>query len=94
LAHRQTAHRSFATDSTVSEMDPGVPYRCAGRGASGGIQGARTVRPIPDGGGAVFTYSIELKPIGAGALGPLLVPLLRSGLRKDLKRLKALLERT
>jgi hypothetical protein len=41
----------------------------------------------------VFTYRIELEPKPAlRMLGPLLVPMLRSGLKKDLRRLKALLE--
>jgi carbon monoxide dehydrogenase subunit G len=88
------AGRRFTTDSTVSEVDPGISYRFAGKGTSGDIRGRRTVAASPDGEGSVFTYAIELEPTGAArALGPLLVPLLRSGLQKDLKRLKALLER-
>jgi hypothetical protein len=51
------------------------------------------VMPNPGGDGSVFTYTIELEPKGSPrALGPLLLPLLRSGLQKDLKRHKALLE--
>jgi carbon monoxide dehydrogenase subunit G len=87
------AGRRFTTDSTVGEVDPGVSYSFAGAGTSGDIRGRRTVMPKPGGDGSVFTYTIELEPRGtARALGPLLVPLLRSGLQKDLKRLKALLE--
>lgn len=87
------AGRSFTTDSTVSDVDPGVSYRFAGTGTSGDIRGSRTVRANQDEGGSVFTYRIDLEPKGAArALGPLLVPILRSGLRKDLKRLKSILE--
>ncbi len=42
----------------------------------------------------MFTYQIDLEPKGVTrALGSLLVPMLRSGLQKDLKRLKALLDK-
>ena len=86
--------KRFTTDSTVVELDPGVSYAFAGRGTSGEVRGARTVRATPDGEGADFTYGIELQPArGLRILGPLLVPMLRSGLRKDLDRLKELLER-
>ena len=46
--------------------------------------------------GRRFTTDSTVSEVDPGAsyrLGPLLVPLLRSGLQKDLKRLKALLER-
>jgi hypothetical protein len=51
------------------------------------------VRPDAAGGGAVFTYTIELKPTGGmRLLAPLVRPLVRSGLKKDLARLRAILE--
>jgi hypothetical protein len=41
----------------------------------------------------VFTYTIELQPTGGmRLLGPLLGPIVRSGLKKDLQRLKGVLE--
>jgi hypothetical protein len=41
----------------------------------------------------VFTYAIELQPKGTmRLLGPLLGQMVRSGLRKDLERLKTLLD--
>lgn len=83
--------RSYVTDSTVTELEPGVSYRFSGNGTSGDVQGSRTVRGNGD--AAVFTYKIELEPKPAlRMLGPLLVPMLRSGLKKDLRRLKTLLE--
>jgi hypothetical protein len=43
--------------------------------------------------GAVFTYTIELDPKGTmRILRPVLGPIVRSGLRKDLRSLKSLLE--
>jgi hypothetical protein len=57
------------------------------------IEGGRAVRPDDDGTGAVFTYTIEFQPTGGmRALGPLLGPIVRSGLKKDLQRLRALLD--
>jgi hypothetical protein len=42
----------------------------------------------------VFTYAIEFQPKGGmRLLGPLLGPIVRSGLKKDLRRLKTQLER-
>jgi hypothetical protein len=58
------AGRSFTTDSTVSDVDPGVSYRFAGSGTSGDIRGSRTVRADQGGGGSVFTYQIDLEPKG------------------------------
>jgi hypothetical protein len=47
-----------------------------------------------DGGtGAVFTYAIDLEPKGGMRLmRPVLGPLVRSGLKKDLRKLKTLLD--
>ena len=41
----------------------------------------------------MFTYEINLQPKGGmRLLGPLLGPMVRSGLNKDLRKLKGLLE--
>ena len=75
------------------DVEPGHSYRFAGSGTIGGVAGGRTVRPDPPGSGALFTYAIELEPRGGmRLLGPLLGPLVRSGLKKDLRKLKLLLE--
>lgn len=85
--------RTFTTDSVVTDIDPGVSYRFEGRGSSGAVHGGRSVRPGDGDESAVFTYDYELDPEGGmRVLGPLLAPVLRSGLRKDLRRLKTLLE--
>jgi hypothetical protein len=83
--------RDYVTDATVTELDEGVSYAFEGKGTSGDVQGGRTVRA--DGDGAVFTYRIGLQPKRSlRLLGPVLASMLRSGLRKDLKRLKTLVE--
>ena len=83
--------RDYVADTVVSDVDPGTSYRFSGDGTIGGVAGGRSVRP--DGAGAVFTYDIELTPTGGTRLlGPLLGPIARSGLKKDLRKLKELLE--
>ena len=85
--------RDYVADAEVTDLDPGVSYRFAGRGTIGGLSGGRAVRPDAAGTGAVFTYTIELHPEGGmRLLSPLLGPLVRSGLKKDLQRLKSWLE--
>ena len=89
----RSSGRDYVADCVVTELDPGVSYRFAGTGTIGGLEGGRSVRPDAAGGGAVFTYTIEMQPTGGTRLlGPLLGPMVRSGLKKDLDRLKALLE--
>ena len=85
--------RDYVADSVVTDVDPGVSYRFEGSGTIGGLKGGRRVEP--DGGQAsVFTYTIELEPQGAmRLLRPVLGSIVRSGLRRDLQALKALLEK-
>ena len=79
-------------DTVVIDLDPGVSYRFAGTGTVGGLSGGRAVRA--KGAGAEFTYTIALQPHGGmRLLGPLLRPFVRSGLKKDLRKLKTLLDR-
>jgi hypothetical protein len=85
--------RDYVADTVVTELEQGASYRFAGSGTMGPIAGGRAVRADENGTGAVFTYTIELQPKGPmRLLGPLLGPIVRSGLRKDLQKLKALLE--
>jgi hypothetical protein len=84
--------RNYVADTAVTELDPGVSYRFKGNGTIGGLEGGRAVRP-DEAGGAIFTYTIELQPTGGTRLiGPFLGPIVRSGLKKDLRKLKGLLE--
>jgi len=87
------AGRTFTTDCTVTHVEPGSAYEFTGNGTSGEIRGRRTVRPLTVGTGSSFGYEIELQP--RPRLRPfarLLGPILRAGLRRDLRRLKTLLE--
>src|SRR4051812_17774375 len=84
--------RDYVADTVVTHLEPGTSYRFEGSGTIGGVAGGRAVRPVRDGQAAVFTYTIDLEPKGAmRLLGPLLGPMVRSGLKKDLRRLDALL---
>jgi hypothetical protein len=89
----RSSGRDFVADTTVTEVDAGASYRFSGQGTIGGVAGGRSVRPRAGGAGAVFTYAVDLTPTGAMRLmRPLLGPMVRSGLRKDLATLKRLLE--
>jgi hypothetical protein len=88
----RTSGRDYVADTTVTSLDPGVSYRFESAGTIGGLRGGSAVRPDPSG-GAEFTDTIELRPTGGSRLlRPVLGAMVRSGLRKDLRRLKALLE--
>ena len=84
--------RDYVADTVVTHLDPGISYRFAGEGTIGGLSGGRSVRG--DGSGSsVFTYTIELEPRGGmRLLRPFLGPMVRSGLKKDLGKLRTLLE--
>jgi carbon monoxide dehydrogenase subunit G len=85
--------RDFVADTVVTELEPGVSYRFAGEGTIGAVSGGRRVATTNGQRGAEFTYEIELEPRGfMRLLGPVLGPMARSGLKKDLERLKELLE--
>ena len=82
--------RDYVADTTVTEIEVGTSYRFTGSGTIGEVAGGRSVRS--DGSGAVFTYTIELGPKGGmRLLGPVLGPMVRSNLKKDLQRLQELL---
>ena len=85
--------RDYVADTAVTALDPGVSYEFSGAGTIGGLSGGRSVRANGDGTGAVFTYEIRLQPAGGmRLLRPVLGRMVRSGLRKDLTTLRALLE--
>ena len=84
--------RDYVADTVVTDLDPGASYRFEGSGTIGGVAGGRAVRAADGGAGAVFTYTIDLQPKGAmRLLRPVLGPMVRSGLKKDLVKLKSLL---
>ena len=85
--------RTYVADTVVTSLDPGASYEFSGSGSIGGLSGRRTVSPNGAVGGSVFTYDIRLQPQGGmRLLRPLLGPVVRSGLKKDLRALKGLLE--
>jgi Polyketide cyclase / dehydrase and lipid transport len=84
--------RDYIADTVVTEADRGVSYQFEGGGTIGGLKGGRRVEPAGSG-AAIFTYTIELEPQGPMRfLRPVLRSIVRSGLKKDLQRLKSLLE--
>jgi len=85
--------RSYTTNTTVTEVGPGLSYRFAGEGDSGEVRGGRSVRAGEADGSAVFTYDIELEPHAIPRPArPLLAWWLRRSLRRDLQRLRRLVE--
>jgi hypothetical protein len=89
----RTAGRQYVADTVVTELDPGVSYRFEGAGTIGGLSGGRAVCADAAGTGAVFTYAVQLQPKGGmRLLRPILGAMVRSGLKKDLQELKAILE--
>lgn len=85
----RSSGRDYVADTVVTDLEPGVSCRFAGGGTIGGREGGRAVRPDVAGTGALFIYTIELKPTGGMRV---LGPIVRSGLKKDLQKLRALLE--
>lgn len=87
------AGRDYTTHTTVTETGPGMSYRFAGSGTSGHVRGRRNVRAGTVPGSSVFRYEVELEPQGIPrGVAPLLAWWLRHSLRRDLGRLRALLE--
>jgi len=85
--------RDYVADTVVTALDPGVSYEFSGSGTIGELQGGRSVRAGVDGTGSIFTYDIQLDPRGwMRLLRPILGPMVRSGLKKDLQTLRGLLE--
>ena len=85
--------RQYVADTVVTALEPGVSYEFSGSGSIGGLMGGRSVTADGTGGRSVFTYDIRLQPTGGmRLLRPILGPMVRSGLKKDLQKLKGLLE--
>ena len=85
--------RDYVTDTTVTDVGPGMSYRFAGEGTSGAVRGGRRVVNGEAPGSAVFTYDVDLEPhaIPVGARR-LLTWWLGHSLRRDLRRLRTLVE--
>ena len=88
------AGQTYTTDTTVTEAGPGMSYRFAGAGTSGRVRGGRSVQPGADPGSAVFRYDVELEPDALPrAAAPVLAWWLRHSLRRDVRRLRGMIER-
>jgi carbon monoxide dehydrogenase subunit G len=88
----QNGGRSYVTDSTVTSVGPEMTYSFQGSGTTGGVEGSRTV--VANGAtGARFTYRVELALTGGFRfMRPIVSATMRKSLRKDLVRLRELLE--
>jgi hypothetical protein len=85
--------RDYVTDTTVTEVGPDLSYRFAGSGTSGQVSGRRHVRPGSTAGSAVFGYDVALQPEGIPRIAqPLMARWLRHSLRRDVRRLRQMLE--
>ncbi|HEY5699513.1 MAG TPA: SRPBCC family protein [Acidimicrobiales bacterium] len=91
----ELAGKAYTTDTVVTETGPGMAYRFAGDGTSGAVRGGRTVVAGSGPGTSVFTYDVELEPHGVPRLAqPVLGWWLTHSLRRDLGRLRTLIETT
>jgi hypothetical protein len=88
-----TGGRSYVADSVVTHVGP-MTYRFDGSGTLGKLAGSRTVVTGASPSEAVFTYQIAITPSGMNRLlRPIIARTARRGLRRDLQRLRDLLER-
>jgi hypothetical protein len=87
--------RDYVTDTTVTHVGPGRRYRFAGSGTSGQVRGGRHVLPGATPDSAVFTYDVVLEPTNVPRVARrVLTWWLGHSLRRDVRRLRALLEAT
>jgi hypothetical protein len=90
----KTGGRAYVADSTVTQIGSKT-YRFEGSGTLGKLAGSRTVVAGESPSEAVFTYEIEITPSGINRLlRPIIARTARSGLRRDLERLRELLEQS
>ncbi len=88
------AGRDYVTDTTVTDVGPGMTYAFDGKGTSGNVRGRRTVTPTAAT-SAVFSYDIELEPESIPrSARPVLRWWLQRSLQRDLATLRSMLETT
>ena len=90
----ELAGRTYTTETAVTDVGPGLTYGFTGEGTSGRVSGRRTVTPGASGDSAQFSYEVELEPDEAmpRVVAPLLARWLRHSMRRDLRRLRKLVE--
>lgn len=85
--------RDYVTNTSVTDVGPGLSYSFAGEGTSGVVRGRRTVISggTPD--TAVFSYDVELEPSNVPRpVRPIMRWWLQHSLQRDVRRLRTLLE--
>jgi hypothetical protein len=88
------AGRTYTATATVDQFDAGVGYHFSGQGTSGQLHGRREVVAGAAPGTTRFTYAVAIRPpLGLRLIAPLVTAMARSGMRRDLRRLKVLLEK-
>jgi hypothetical protein len=92
----ELAGRTYTTETAVTDVGPGLTYGFAGAGTSGRVSGRRTVTTSASGDSARFSYEVRLEPGEAmpRVVAPLLARWLRHSMRRDLRRLRRLVEAT
>jgi hypothetical protein len=81
------------TETAVTGTGPGRSYRFTGSGATGAARGGRSVQPAGDR-VSVFRYDVEVEAADVSRLArPVLGWWLTHSLRRDVRRLRRVLER-
>ena len=90
----ELAGRTYTTETAVTDVGPGLTYGFAGAGTSGRVSGRRTVTTSASGDSARFSYEVRLEPgeTMPRVVAPLLARWLRHSMRRDLRRLRRLVE--
>jgi hypothetical protein len=90
----ELAGRAYTTETAVTDVGPGLTYGFAGAGTSGRVSGRRTVTTSASGDSARFSYEVRLEPgeTMPRVVAPLLARWLRHSMRRDLRRLRRLVE--
>jgi polyketide cyclase/dehydrase/lipid transport protein len=91
----QLGGRKYVTDTSVTEVGPGMSYSFAGLGTSGVVRGRRSVVTAGTPDATVFSYDVEIEPNTIPRLArPILRWWLQHSLRRDVSRLRTMLEQT
>jgi hypothetical protein len=90
----ELAGRTYTTETAVTDVGPGLTYGFTGSGTSGRVSGRRTVTTGASADSARFSYDVELEPDDSmpRVLAPVLARCLRHNMRRDLRRLRKLIE--
>jgi hypothetical protein len=84
--------QEHVTDSVVVATGPGRAYRFSGTGTDGRVVGGRSVQPVGDH-ASVFRYDVQVAaPNLPRVLRPVMRRWLTHSLRRDLRRLRRMLE--